>query len=439
MLVSIAGCGGSGPTAGPGGVLPEGDPTSLHIEPGAPAFAPGTSRQLVAMAAYGNGASADVTASVTWTSSDDAALSIQNGAGSKGQANRHTDASAEIEATLGALSASWNVTVWSTVLATGLHLDGDVGGTGTGYGVGRLVEDASGVSWAAYDASAGGAGGSIGRVAKSGGAMATLASGLGGINAVASDGTYVYWTEYVLATAAGAVKRVPVGGGVVEVLATGTPAGSVYDVFFPGGIALDADFVYWGEHVGGGAVRRVAKSGGGVTDLGRGAGFGPTALAIQDGFLYGVDNTSGMAARLPVGGGSVEVLASGLANPSDIALDAQALYTAELVGDTGRIVRVPLAGGAVTTVSSDLDNPRSVDVIGGRVYYPGVVRSGVTPLMGVWTATGAGGAEEFAVNASGTLGGFDPYSLAVDAGFIYFLDAAWNVPGGARLLRAPRE
>ena len=74
-----------------------------------------------------------------------------------------------------------------------------------------------------------------------------LATGLGGVNQLAVDGDNVYWTEYEVVSGSGAVKSVPRTGGSVTVLASGTPSGSTYDVFFPQGIVLDDTYVYWGE------------------------------------------------------------------------------------------------------------------------------------------------------------------------------------------------
>lgn len=68
------------------------------------------------------------------------------------------------------------------------------------------------------------------------------------------DDTHVYWVE----AAAGAITRVPKGGGVPEVLATGQ-AGAA-------GLAMDATSVYWTNEPSG-TVHSVPKTGGGMTTV----------------------------------------------------------------------------------------------------------------------------------------------------------------------------
>ena len=61
--------------------------------------------------------------------------------------------------------------------------------------------------------------------------------------AVATDETHVYWSNF-----AGAICKMPLGGGSAVTLATGQTA--------TWQIAVDATSVYWGE---GSAIRRVPK------------------------------------------------------------------------------------------------------------------------------------------------------------------------------------
>jgi hypothetical protein len=74
-------------------------------------------------------------------------------------------------------------------------------------------------------------GGTIGRVAKTGGATTTLASGETSVAGLAVDADHVYWS-----TAAGSIKRVPKAGGVVQVVSTGKQ---------PGPVAVDGASVFW--------------------------------------------------------------------------------------------------------------------------------------------------------------------------------------------------
>ncbi|MBV1859217.1 MAG: hypothetical protein KUG77_12455 [Nannocystaceae bacterium] len=81
-----------------------------------------------------------------------------------------------------------------------------------------------------------------------------LATGQARPRTLTLDATHVYWIE----AAAGAITRVPKGGGVPEVLATGQ-AGAA-------GLAMDAATVYWTNEPAG-TVHSVAKAGGDVTTV----------------------------------------------------------------------------------------------------------------------------------------------------------------------------
>ena len=93
---------------------------------------------------------------------------------------------------------------------------------------------------------AGGQGGSVGRVSTAGLSEVILSSAEALPRAVATDATYLYWTN----EGDGTVKRVPLAGGPITVLAAGQST--------PWGIAVDDAFVYWSARAGG-LVLRVAK------------------------------------------------------------------------------------------------------------------------------------------------------------------------------------
>lgn len=263
-----------------------------------------------------------------------------------------------------------------------------------GFALLDIILDGDTVYWFEYDATQGQTGGSLKSVLKSGGAVTILASSLGGVNAIATDGTDLYWTEFDIGSGAGSVKKVPKGGGAVTVLASGFPEAegggtSAYDVLFPKGIALDASYVYWGEQVAGSAIRRVLKTGGPVLDLGRGQSFGPNSIVMDASFIYGVDDSTGEASRLPIADGTVEVLASGLANPFSAVLDADSLYWVEFTSLSGKVAKIPKAGGSVTTLVGSLDNPKNVVLDDTFAYFTTapdglqkVLKSGGTPTNG---------------------------------------------------------
>ena len=434
-----ASCGGS--TTGPGVDQPT--LVSIEISPELPFLEPGDTLQFSATGTYDDNSTADVTQIVAWTSSDTDVLTISNAVGSKGRAVRSTDGSAEVGASVAGIGETIDLPVWCTELATGQMFDGDVGGTGTGFGIGRLAADSAAVYWAGFDTTAGANGGFLARASKDGGGgTSTLRTALGAINDLVSDGAYLYWTEYDIATGEGAIKRLPVDGGTVEELASGNPPASTFDVFFPSGIAVAGDFVYWGEEVATGAVRRVSKTGGPVTDLARGEGFGPTALIADGTHLYGVANKTGQerAARIALADGSYEELATGLGNPEGLALDGTSVYWSELVGEpNGRIAKTSLAGGTVTALATGLDNPRGVAVVDGTVYYAGAAGAGAERRSGIWSVPVGGGTPALAVGACGSQNGGGFSGLVADSARLYFVELGSGGSGPGRVLTAPRE
>jgi len=79
----------------------------------------GANRDYVAMGTFSNGATQDITRSVTWSSSNSAVASINDNAGiNKGQATALTAGSTVITATLGSISGSANLTVSPATLVS---------------------------------------------------------------------------------------------------------------------------------------------------------------------------------------------------------------------------------------------------------------------------------------------------------------------------------
>jgi hypothetical protein len=192
-------------------------------------------------------------------------------------------------------------------------------------------------------------------------------------------------------------------------------------VFFPGGIALDASFVYWGEPVGGNAIRRVPKAGGTVVDLGRGQGFGPASIALDAAFVYGVGatgggNFTGMARRIPIGGGTVQTLATGLQNAFSAVVDDTSLYWVELA-NPGMVRRVAKSGGTVLNLAQNLANPHNVAIDSQFAYYGGA--SDTNRLLHKVPKSG-GSPVDLPDCAGGLLVG--AIQVAVDDTSIYFTD-----------------
>jgi hypothetical protein len=110
----------------------------------------------------------------------------------------------------------------------------------SGASVAALAADCTNVYYATND-------GTVGKVPVAGGTPTVLASGVGFAGEqIAVDAARVYF----VGNSDGSVHAVPVDGGPVVTLATGQSG--------PGGIAVDATYVYW-SNLGSGSVMKLAK------------------------------------------------------------------------------------------------------------------------------------------------------------------------------------
>ncbi|EMJ93118.1 beta strand repeat-containing protein [Leptospira alstonii] len=79
---------------------------SISVTPGAPSKGKGLTQQFLATGNYSDSSTADLTNSVTWTSSDSITASISNAVGTKGKANALETGTSSIQAALGGISSS---------------------------------------------------------------------------------------------------------------------------------------------------------------------------------------------------------------------------------------------------------------------------------------------------------------------------------------------
>jgi sugar lactone lactonase YvrE len=118
------------------------------------------------------------------------------------------------------------------------------------------------------------------------------------------------------------IRCVARNGGVVRNVVTGMPAIS--------DLATDGSFVYVAEQ-GTGRIRKVSVAGGTVTTLAAGLSMAPVALAVDATSLYWID--PGRIGKVVLADESAQVLAIGLSTdpglPNAIAVDATALYWTE--------------------------------------------------------------------------------------------------------------
>ena len=120
------------------------------------------------------------------------------------------------------------------------------------------------------------------KVPLDGGTPSTLASDQGQSDGIAVDATSVYWTNR---DAQGTVMKVSINGGTPMVLASGQNN--------PGRIAVDASGVYWTTN---GAVMRVPLAGGTATTLA--LAQGPEGLALDASSVYWSNSISGTVMRM---------------------------------------------------------------------------------------------------------------------------------------------
>jgi hypothetical protein len=251
----------------------------------------------------------------------------------------------------------------------------------------------------------------------------TIYSGIA--NAIAADGTNVYWT-----TMDGSVMKVPMSGGAPVTIASSSEAA--------GQIATDGAFVYWEA---GGVLQKVAVDGGPVTTLA--TSFFPVALAVDGAGVYGLmeqdtwepevvggqeTNPPALVTKVPVGGGPATVVGTGSGHPlGQLAIDDDAVYWAEADDLYNRIMRASKGGGATTALYSepstglDLEGP----VVDATNVYWTTVNDGA-----VRSVPKGGGA------ATALTPGFglseDRRGVAVDATGVYWFgnDIQSILPGG---------
>jgi sugar lactone lactonase YvrE len=240
--------------------------------------------------------------------------------------------------------------------------------------------------------------GGVYKVAKTGGAVTTLASAQAYPCDIAVDGTHVYWTNYgIQGSVQGAVMKTPIEGGTApEVL--------VPDQLWANSLALRGSELYWGPDDMVGPLSRISVGGGPVTVI------APDQDRIGDIFvdaaaLLWLTRTTVVA--LPHGSTTPSTIATGVQDTSHLVADATHVYFTD--ESAGSVLRVARTGGAVLTIATGQLDPHGLAIDDTHVYW---VQNDGTDIQ---RAPKAGGPSQLvAKNQAG------PQAVALDATHVYW-------------------
>jgi hypothetical protein len=223
-----------------------------------------------------------------------------------------------------------------------------------------LVMDKDSLYWTANGD--GMEGGVVLSVAKSGGAVTTLAANQTRPTGIAVDDTNVYWAnqgapppqgDSDLGSPTPTIMSIPKTGGTATVL-FGAPD-------TPDALTLDDTGVIWHEAR---AIRRIPKTGGDPTTLAAAAiPWGCTNLVVSEGTLFFGANQGGWSLdSVAVTGTSPTTLAPLPTPPGSIFVVGSSLFWNDSVGSAvGAIHSIPLSGGTPTAEGSADLVPKSTD------------------------------------------------------------------------------
>ena len=253
---------------------------------------------------------------------------------------------------------------------------------------------------------------SINALPVNGGSRSVLASGQNQPLSIILNSDSVFWVETLCCTSqqTGRIKKVPVGGGIVEIVLDNLAA--------PGGsLTIDGTDVFWTEggpllgREGLGRLARASLNGGAITTVASGIFNPKPSFRADDQFIYIADVST--IKKLPINGGFPERLHSialsqqvfGMVN--SMAVDDAFVYWSESTSDVIR--RTPKAGGAVTTIfvrpNVVTGPPASLTVADGFLYW--------LDVQGIVRMPSAGGSVATVSSAAG--------SLIVDQDYVYFV------------------
>ena len=258
------------------------------------------------------------------------------------------------------------------------------------------------------------AAGAVMRVAKAGGEAERVAGDQGNLLAPAGGDAFVYGTR----SGGADVQRAPKGGGPAAPL--------LRDLKSPGGVAVDAGFVYVAETAWEGRAIKAPKAGGEIVEIATGQHH-PTEVLVDDTTVYWINEVNfgdGEVVMASKAGGAPTVLARKSRRPRALALDSGNVYWIQSRfvdpgGDRDSIVRVAKIGGARTTVIDNQAGAAALGVDERNVYW-------ATMFSGeIFGLPKAGGAEPVLVSDKQN----GPSALVVDRSGIFWTTDARNARG----------
>ena len=128
---------------------------------------------------------------------------------------------------------------------------------------------------------------------------------------------------------------------------------------------------------GAGAARPLPSVGGGSPgDAGTTLATGqaqPSLLAVDADSIYWTNAGDGSVVSVPKGGGPTTPIAQGQGSPFGIAVNASGVYWTD---QTGTVMKAPLGGGALVTLASGQSNPYAIALDGTSVYFTSYASNG---------------------------------------------------------------
>lgn len=269
----------------------------------------------------------------------------------------------------------------------------------------------------------------IKRVPIAGGEVTILVSTTKPIISMVRDNTHLYWLEEDFPDP-GVVKKMPLGGGEVSTVVDGN---GLYNGFV-GNIVVHGTNIFVAEvqypYPGNARLIRFDINSSAATFLGVIPTL-PKKLAADESNVYWADASS--VNSMPLNGGSITTLVSGLNSPADLAVDTTNVFWVETVccahGQEGSIKKVPIGGGAVSVLADGVDAPQTMAITSSSIYWveggpigqiEGFGRIAMMPI--------SGGSETTVI--SGIPNGTMP--IAVDNAHVYIADR-WTIK------KVPRE